>query len=108
MKRLTAKLIDVSRTAGNEISADDPDQLLRKLQRLVLDEYHDELQTTRNLLIHISDIRNPVANPLQGLFVEANNAQELLDELEKSIRQTFHAELDTGGGQQPQDRANGS
>jgi hypothetical protein len=93
MKRLTAKLIDVSRTAGNEISADDPDQLLRKLQSLVLDEYHDELQTTRNLLIHISDIRNPVSNPLQGLFVEANNAQELLDELDKVIRETYRAEL---------------
>ena len=43
MKRLTAKLIDVSRTAGNEIGADDPAQLLRKLQSLVLDEYRDKL-----------------------------------------------------------------
>ena len=93
MKRLTAKLIDVSRTAGNEIGADDPAQLLRKLQNLVLDEYRDEMQTTRNLLIHIADIRNPVSNPLHGLFVEANNAQELLDDLDKAIREAYRAEL---------------
>src|SRR5690242_17285744 len=97
MKRLTAKLIDVSRTAGNEIGADDPAQLLRKLQSLVLDEYRDEMQTTRNLLIHISDIRNPVSNPLQGLFVEANNAQELLDEMDRVLRETYRTELERDG-----------
>lgn len=100
MKRLTAKLIDVSRTAGNEIGADDPAQLLLKLQRLVLDEYRDEMRVTRNLLIHIADIRNPVANPLQGLFVEADNAQELLDGLDKAIRAAYRAEFnrDVRGG----------
>ena len=93
MKRLTAKLIDVTRTAGNEISADDPGLLLRKLERLVSDEYRDDLQDERNLLITISDTRNPSSNPLHGLFVEANNAQQLLAELQKAIRETYRTEL---------------
>lgn len=99
MKRLTARLVDVARTSGNEVGADDPGQLLQKLQRLIFDEYRDELHDTKNLLITIADTRNPNPNPLQGLFVEADSPQSLLDELDKAIRETYRAELqgDTNG-----------
>ena len=92
MNRFTATISDSTNPdSGIDTLADDPGELLRKIQGTIQDAYGSDLQAAKNLTVSIVDTRDPD----HALMVKAPSAAKLIEEVDEAIRNTYRNEVQT-------------
>ena len=90
MRRFTATISDSTNPDSDiETLADDPGELLRKIQATIQDAYGSHLQAAKNLTLSVVDTRDPD----HAFMVKAPSAAKLIEEVDQAIRNTYRNEL---------------